>query len=136
MSDQTSKKPGVIACIKEFLFEASESSPITKEEILVKLVARFPDRPADSMRSTVYQQVPNKLRKAGFPVKKNGHGYWLPPPDESPDTDQQLTPAQRRPPETIRVDAEVYQALQKLAVPFVDKTPNDVLRRLLRLSTT
>jgi hypothetical protein len=35
-------------------------------------------------------------------------------------------------PQTIRIDPEVWQALQRLAVPFVD-TPNDVLRRLLGL---
>ncbi|QUX31189.1 hypothetical protein KGD83_12250 [Nocardiopsis akebiae] len=34
----------------------------------------------------------------------------------------------------IRVDAEVYAALQERAQPFVD-TPNDVLRRVLGLDT-
>ncbi|HEX5370891.1 MAG TPA: winged helix-turn-helix domain-containing protein [Dehalococcoidia bacterium] len=34
---------------------------------------------------------------------------------------------------TLRVDDEVYEGLGKLAIPFVDKTPNDVLRRLLNL---
>jgi hypothetical protein len=34
---------------------------------------------------------------------------------------------------TIRVDEEVFTALQSQAQPFVD-TPNDVLRRLLRLN--
>ena len=34
---------------------------------------------------------------------------------------------------TIRVDDEVYEALGRRALPFVDKTPNDVLRRLLVL---
>lgn len=33
---------------------------------------------------------------------------------------------------TIRVDDEVYAALQALAEPFTD-TPNKVLRRLLKL---
>lgn len=33
---------------------------------------------------------------------------------------------------TIRVDDEVYEALQALAEPFKD-TPNKVLRRLLKL---
>ena len=36
-------------------------------------------------------------------------------------------------PPTIRVDEEVFKALQKLAQPFVD-TPNAVLRRLLSLN--
>jgi hypothetical protein len=34
---------------------------------------------------------------------------------------------------TIRVDEDVYEALGRRAIPFVDKTPNDVLRRLLSL---
>ena len=34
---------------------------------------------------------------------------------------------------TIRVDEDVFKALQKKATPFVD-TPNDVLRRLLGLT--
>jgi hypothetical protein len=38
-------------------------------------------------------------------------------------------------PQTIRIDPEVWAALQKLAVPFVDK-PNDVLRKLLALDKT
>ena len=33
---------------------------------------------------------------------------------------------------TIRVDAEVYNALQKLAIPLIDN-PNKVLRKLLKL---
>lgn len=32
---------------------------------------------------------------------------------------------------TIKVDGEVYAAIQARAQPFVDKTPNDVLRREL-----
>lgn len=32
---------------------------------------------------------------------------------------------------TIRVDGEVWEALQAVAQPFVDQSPNDVLRRLL-----
>jgi hypothetical protein len=37
------------------------------------------------------------------------------------------------PPQTIRIDSEVWFALQKIAIPFVE-TPNDVIRRLLKLS--
>ena len=38
-------------------------------------------------------------------------------------------------PPTVRIDDQVYEALQKRAVPFVD-SPNDVLRRLLGLDQT
>jgi hypothetical protein len=37
-------------------------------------------------------------------------------------------------PQTIRIDPEVWRALQKQAEPFVE-TPNDVLRRLLGLGS-
>jgi hypothetical protein len=43
-------------------------------------------------------------------------------------------PSRPKAPQTIRIDPEVWQALQRLAVPFVD-TPNDVLRRLLGLDS-
>jgi len=136
MGNQTYKGPGVIESIREFLFQATEADPITKDEILRGLVARFPDRPAASMMSTVKQQVPHKLRiDAGLPVKKNERGYWLPQNAGAGVADSGL-PASRSPaPQTIRIDPETWQALQKIAVPFVD-TPNDVLRRLLGLSAT
>jgi hypothetical protein len=34
---------------------------------------------------------------------------------------------------TIEIDSEVYQKLKELADPFVEKSPNDVLRRILEL---
>jgi hypothetical protein len=46
-----------------------------------------------------------------------------------------LPPPRPRAPQTIRIDPDVWFALQQRAVPFVE-TPNDVLRRLLGLGTT
>jgi hypothetical protein len=133
MGNQTYKGPGVIESIKEFLFQASEAVPITKDEILRKLVSRFPDRPADSMMATVKQQVPHKLTvDAGFRVQKNKHGYWLTQTAAVDGENSSVPQSQGHVPQTIRIDAEVWQGLQKIAVPFVD-TPNDVLRRLLGL---
>jgi hypothetical protein len=43
-----------------------------------------------------------------------------------------LPPPRPRAPQTIRIDPEVWFALQQRAIPFVE-TPNDVLRRLLGL---
>jgi hypothetical protein len=45
---------------------------------------------------------------------------------------EMLPPPRPRAPQTIRIDPDVWFALQKLAVPFIE-TPNDVLRRLLGL---
>jgi hypothetical protein len=58
----------------------------------------------------------------------------LPAPDtESPQPNLESAPPQPQAvPQTIRIDPEVWLALQKRAVPFVE-TPNDVLRRLLGL---
>jgi hypothetical protein len=47
-------------------------------------------------------------------------------------TTHMLPPPRPRAPQTIRIDPEVWFALQQRAVPFVE-TPNDVLRRLLGL---
>jgi hypothetical protein len=47
-------------------------------------------------------------------------------------TNDMLPPPRPRAPQTIRIDPEVWFALQQRAVPFIE-TPNDVLRRLLGL---
>src|SRR5262245_22256933 len=62
------------------------------------------------------------LEKHGF-GKQDGDGLRLVAPTTTP---------QVQAPQTIRIDPEVWLALQKKAVPFVE-TPNDVLRRLLGL---
>lgn len=138
MATSPASKPGVIDSIKEFLSEADEAHPIAKREIHRRLVERFPDRDPEAMRSTVDQQVPHKLGIAGFVVKKNSAGYWLPSEgggDRSDSSGPGVGTAQPHYPQTIRIDREVWEALQKRAVPLVDK-PNDVLRRLLGLPST
>ncbi len=75
-------KRGVIASIIEFLQEASEDNPITKEEIHAKLVQRFPDRDKDKMAKTV-SQSPYVLKRDGYALRKVEHfagrqdAYWI-----------------------------------------------------------
>ena len=152
MPGKPSKKVGVIQTIVESLEGASESNPITKEEILEELATRFPARDEAKMMSTVRQQVPNKIRAAGHDVRKNkSGGYWITDQLETFATElakrhtaassngdsSEMLPVPPSPhasiPQTIRIDGQVWLALQKHAVPFVE-TPNDVLRRLLGLS--
>jgi hypothetical protein len=75
--EEKAKKPGVIATILSILQNASAKKPVKKEEILTQLVAKFPDRPEGSMRSTINIQVPSRLRvEKGVQISKNENGYW------------------------------------------------------------
>lgn len=75
------KKPGVCAVIKECLEKASSKKPATKDSIHKELVSRFPDRPADGMKSTV-GGFPSwgtsywKLEKGQLATDGEG-GYWI-----------------------------------------------------------
>lgn len=72
------KKPGVISTILETLQAASAKKPVSKEDIVKKLVAAFPDRDEDGMRKTVNVQVPTRLGSdKGVTVQKNEAGYWV-----------------------------------------------------------
>ncbi len=75
------KKPGVVAKIVEILRAASKKNPVTKEEVLKQLVAAFPERSPQAMKSTVASQIPSCLRiekKLIVETDKKG-GFWLPP---------------------------------------------------------
>lgn len=68
-------KPGIIATIVS-LIEESGKKGITKAEILKELVDRFPERSEDSMKNTINVQVPARINKEKFPVKKlEGNRY-------------------------------------------------------------
>lgn len=70
--------PGIIESIVEFLSKGSKTNPLKKDDIVSQLAKRFPDRAETSLRSTVNQQVPTKLRKEkGHAVEKNENGYWI-----------------------------------------------------------
>jgi hypothetical protein len=62
-------KPGIIATIVS-LVEGSGKKGITKAEILKQLVDQFPERSEDSMKNTINVQVPARINKEKFPVKK------------------------------------------------------------------
>lgn len=71
------KGPGVIAKIAEILQAATAKKPITKEQIVAKLVKAFPDREESSMKGTVAVQVPSRIaNERGIKVKKNDKGYY------------------------------------------------------------
>jgi hypothetical protein len=64
-------KPGIIASIVEFIQEATPDKPISKKQILDKLVKRFKDGDADGMMKTINAQVPNRLiQQKGLDVVK------------------------------------------------------------------
>lgn len=75
---EKAKGPGVIGSIAEFLEAASESKPVSKDDIVAKLSKRYPDREESSLRSTVNQQVPTKLRSGkGLNVLRGEGGYYI-----------------------------------------------------------
>jgi outer membrane biosynthesis protein TonB len=70
--------PGVIASIIEFLSTGSAKSPLSEEDLLAKLVERFPARSADSMTGTVRAQSASRILKdRGLEVKSNDKGRWI-----------------------------------------------------------
>lgn len=72
------KGPGVISSIAEFLNKTSAKKPLSKDEIVEKLVERFPDRSAESMASTVTIQLGGRLKKEkGLNINKNDKGYFI-----------------------------------------------------------
>jgi hypothetical protein len=66
------KNPGIIKTIVEVL---SNEKPVSREQILARLVKRFPDRSEKSMTSTVQTQVPCRLRKNGFEIEETDGKY-------------------------------------------------------------
>ena len=71
----TGKKKGIISTIVSLIEEAGENG-ITKEEILDHLIKVFPDKSPVSMKNTINVQVPNRISKERFPVKRLGDRYY------------------------------------------------------------
>ena len=69
------KGPGIIATIAAAIEEAGENG-ISKEEILEKLVAAFPEREADRMKKTINIQVPTRISKEKFKVGVENGRYF------------------------------------------------------------
>ena len=62
-------KPGIIATIAGMI-EKSGKKGVTKKEILAQLVEDFPDRSEESMKNTINVQVPARINKEKFTLKK------------------------------------------------------------------
>lgn len=74
-SEKTPKEKGVIATIVA-LIENANKAGISKEQILNILVKTFPDRNKNSMKNTINVQVPNRISKERFKVKKLENGNY------------------------------------------------------------
>ena len=67
------KGPGVI---KTIVSTIKDHGPITKEQILEKLVKAFPERDAESMKKTINVQVPNRINKEqDFQIENTDKGW-------------------------------------------------------------
>lgn len=70
-------KPGIIASLAEWMAKTTEEKPLSKKQLLDKLVIRFPDRDPDKMSKTIAVQVPNRLnRDKGLNLIKNSEGGY------------------------------------------------------------
>lgn len=81
-ASNAAKKPrgvGVIATILECLRTASKKKPVSKEEILKRLIEAFPDRQPQAMKSTISSQIPSGLKvEKGIIVQgSNEKGWWV-----------------------------------------------------------
>ena len=72
-------KVGVISAILTILGKATAKKPITKEQIVDKLVIMFPERERNAMRSTVNTQVPTRINATheDVTIMRNEEGYYL-----------------------------------------------------------
>lgn len=62
---------GIVQCLKDELIKARDNDrPVTADQLHAKLVSKFPDRSADSMKTTVRNQVGYHLGAKGFEVDK------------------------------------------------------------------
>jgi hypothetical protein len=68
-------KPGIIATIVKAI-EKSGKKGISKKELLEVLTEEFPDRNIDSMKATIAVQVPTRINKEKFPLKKVGEDCY------------------------------------------------------------
>jgi hypothetical protein len=73
------KKAGVIDSILEFLTGASAKQPLTKDQLVAKLAARFKDRDAKALRTTCNCQLGQRIEEAKkVKVHRNDDGgYWI-----------------------------------------------------------
>ncbi len=74
--------PGITASIIEFTKLGTKKKPITKKQILAKLVERFPGRREEGMQITLNAQLPNRLvHDKKMPIvtveTDNGKAYYV-----------------------------------------------------------
>jgi hypothetical protein len=80
-ADSGEPKITVTSTIKEALLSASKTKPVTKAEIVAKLVKQFPEREEKSMASTVTTMTQDWTKeqyyaKSGVKVTKTDSGMW------------------------------------------------------------
>src|SRR4051794_18062983 len=69
------KGSGVIQSIAEFLCSATKAKPLSKDDLLAKLVKRFPEREAEKLRVTLNCQLGARIeRERGIKITKDDEG--------------------------------------------------------------
>lgn len=81
--------PGVIRSLVDLLKAATPEKPLTKEKAVEELVAKFPDRKSEKIKTTVSNQIPSRLRIVrGIHVWSNAGGYWIDGDGKKPQKDR------------------------------------------------
>ena len=75
-SKPESKAPGVLDSIAEFLLSATKAKPITRPQVLAKLVKRFPEREADALSTTLNCQLGKRIEQRGIKLHRTEDGYF------------------------------------------------------------
>ena len=70
------KPIGVLDSIVEFLCAATKAKPITRPQVLAKLVKRFPERGADALATTLNCQLGKRIEQRGIKLHRTEDGYY------------------------------------------------------------
>lgn len=73
--ETTKRGTGVIATIAQVITDAGKDG-VTKEQILKQLIKAFPDKNEGSMKNTINVQVPSRMSKERFQIKKTEDGKY------------------------------------------------------------
>ena len=76
-SKPESKAPGVLDSIAEFLLSATKAKPITRPQVLAKLVKRFPERGADALAVTLGCQLGKRSEQRGIKLHRTDEGGYF-----------------------------------------------------------
>ncbi len=76
-AETSDDRPGICKYILKVLSKATEKRPVSKPDMVQKLLGEFPDRPEIALTKTLNSQLGWHLPKRGVTVARNDKGYWV-----------------------------------------------------------